>query len=276
MAVAEGMAVEAALAPTVAEVLGINDRAQLAGLETTLRGRIAADLMAAGVTLVDPARIDVRGRLSCGRDVHIDVNAVFEGAVELGEGVSIGANVIIRNSRLGPGCVVHPNTLIEDADIGPRCELGPFARLRPGAELAEGVKIGNFVELKKSRLGAGQQGESPQLRRRCGDWDARQRRRGHDHVQLRRREQAPHGHRRRRVHRLQHGAGGAGHHRRGGDHRRRVDGVQGRAGGRADRGAQQAGDRARLEAPGEATEIDDGRAAGHGGAARGQHRCAES
>ena len=155
MAVAEGMAVEAALAPTVAEVLGINDRAQLAGLETTLRGRIAADLMAAGVTLVDPARVDVRGRLSCGRDVHIDVNAVFEGAVELGEGVSIGANVIIRNSRLGPGCVVHPNTLIEDADIGPRCELGPFARLRPGAELAEGVKIGNFVELKNSRLGAG-------------------------------------------------------------------------------------------------------------------------
>jgi bifunctional UDP-N-acetylglucosamine pyrophosphorylase / glucosamine-1-phosphate N-acetyltransferase len=155
IAVAEGVRVEASLAPTVAEVLGINDRAQLAGLETALRARMAADLMRAGVTLVDPARIDVRGRLVCGRDVMIDINAVFEGAVELGDDVHIGPNVLIRNSRLGAGCVVLPNTLIDGAEVGPGCELGPFARLRPGAELAGGVKIGNFVEVKKSCIGAG-------------------------------------------------------------------------------------------------------------------------
>ena len=155
MAVADGVTVDAMLAPTVAEVLGINDRAQLAGLETALRARITAELMDAGVTLVDPARVDIRGRVECGRDVVIDVNAVFEGVVELGDDVSIGPNVIIRDSRLGAGCRVLPNTLIEGADIGPGCELGPYARLRPGAELATGVKVGNFVEIKKSRLGEG-------------------------------------------------------------------------------------------------------------------------
>jgi bifunctional UDP-N-acetylglucosamine pyrophosphorylase / glucosamine-1-phosphate N-acetyltransferase len=154
-AVADGVAVEAMLAPTVAEVLGVNDRAQLASLETALRARITTELMAGGVTLVDPARVDVRGRLDCGRDVIIDVNAVFEGVVELGDDVSIGPNVLIRNSRLGAGCVVHANCTIESADLGPGCELGPFARLRPGAELAQGVKIGNFVEVKKSRIGVG-------------------------------------------------------------------------------------------------------------------------
>jgi len=153
MAVADYVDVEAMLAPTVAEVLGINDRQQLAGLETTLRKRITTELMAAGVTLVDPARVDVRGRVDCGCDVLVDVNVVFEGVVELGDGVRIGPNVVIRNSRLGAGCTVLPNTLIEGADVGPGCELGPFARLRPGAELAEGVKIGNFVEVKKSRIG---------------------------------------------------------------------------------------------------------------------------
>ena len=154
-AVADGVTVDGALAPTVAEVLGINDRAQLAAMERTLQARIAGELMAAGATLVDPARIDVRGRLECGPDVVIDVNAVFEGVVELGEGVTLGPNVLIRNSRLGAGCTVLANTLIEDADIGPGCELGPFARLRPGTALAAGVKIGNFVEVKKSRIGPG-------------------------------------------------------------------------------------------------------------------------
>jgi bifunctional UDP-N-acetylglucosamine pyrophosphorylase/glucosamine-1-phosphate N-acetyltransferase len=111
--------------------------------------------MAAGVTLVDPARVDVRGRVECGRDVMIDVNAVFEGVVVLGDDVVIGPNVVIRDSRIGNGCRVHANTIIEEADIGPRCELGPFARFRPGVELAEGVKVGNFVEMKKSRVGIG-------------------------------------------------------------------------------------------------------------------------
>jgi len=153
MAVADGVTVEAMLAPTVAEVLGINDREQLAALETTLRRRVTGAMMARGVTLVDPARVDVRGRIDCGRDVHIDINAIFEGVVELGDRVSIGPNALIRNSRLGAGCRVLANTIIEDADIGPDCELGPFARLRPGTELARGVKVGNFVEIKKSRLG---------------------------------------------------------------------------------------------------------------------------
>jgi bifunctional UDP-N-acetylglucosamine pyrophosphorylase/glucosamine-1-phosphate N-acetyltransferase len=154
-AVAEDVPVEAMLAPTMTEVLGINDRRQLAGLETTLRKRITDELMAAGVTLVDPARVDVRGRVDCGRDVVIDVNAVFEGVVVLGDDVFIGPNVVIRDSRLGAGCRVEPNTIIEGADVGPNCELGPFARLRPGAVLADGVKVGNFVEVKKSRIGAG-------------------------------------------------------------------------------------------------------------------------
>ncbi|WP_206203005.1 bifunctional UDP-N-acetylglucosamine diphosphorylase/glucosamine-1-phosphate N-acetyltransferase GlmU [Thioalkalivibrio sp. XN8] len=154
-AVADDVPVEAMLAPTMTEVLGINDRRQLAGLETTLRKRITEELMAAGVTLVDPARVDVRGRVECGRDVVIDVNAIFEGVVVLGDDVVIGPNVVIRDSRLGAGCRVHANTMIEEADIGPNCELGPFARFRPGAVLAEGVKVGNFVELKKSRVGTG-------------------------------------------------------------------------------------------------------------------------
>ncbi|HUG98213.1 MAG TPA: bifunctional UDP-N-acetylglucosamine diphosphorylase/glucosamine-1-phosphate N-acetyltransferase GlmU [Gammaproteobacteria bacterium] len=154
-AVAGGVRVEAMPAPTVAEVVGINDRVQLAALESALRARLTSELLAAGVTLVDPARVDVRGRLDCGSDVIIDINTVFEGVVQLGDEVSIGPNVLIRNSRLGAGCTVLPNCVIEDADIGPGCELGPFARLRPGVELAEGVKVGNFVELKKSRIGVG-------------------------------------------------------------------------------------------------------------------------
>jgi bifunctional UDP-N-acetylglucosamine pyrophosphorylase/glucosamine-1-phosphate N-acetyltransferase len=155
LAVADGVRVEATLAPTVVEVLGVNDRAQLAELECILRGRIAAELMAAGVTFADPGRLDVRGRLACGRDVFIDVNAVFSGVVELGDGVSIGPNAFIRDSRLGAGCVVQANTVIDGAEVGPDCELGPFARIRPGTRLASGVKIGNFVEIKKSQVGPG-------------------------------------------------------------------------------------------------------------------------
>jgi bifunctional UDP-N-acetylglucosamine pyrophosphorylase / glucosamine-1-phosphate N-acetyltransferase len=155
MAVQEDVAVEAMAAPTLTEVLGVNDRAQLAGLETDYRAQRAAALMAGGVTLADPQRLDVRGRLECGRDVFIDVNAVFEGVVELADGVSIGPNAVIRNSRIGQGCVLRANTVIDGADVGPRCELGPFARIRPGTVLADGAKVGNFVEMKNSRIGAG-------------------------------------------------------------------------------------------------------------------------
>jgi bifunctional UDP-N-acetylglucosamine pyrophosphorylase/glucosamine-1-phosphate N-acetyltransferase len=155
LAVRDGVAVDATPAATAVEVLGVNDRSQLAGLEAALRATIAARLMGAGVTLADPARIDVRGELRCGRDVFIDVNAVFEGRVELGDGVTVGPNAWIRDSRLGAGCLVRPNTIVDGAVAGSGCELGPFARIRPGTVLADGAKIGNFVEVKKAAIGAG-------------------------------------------------------------------------------------------------------------------------
>ena len=111
--------------------------------------------MAAGVTLADPGRVDVRGRLSCGRDVMIDVNAVFEGDVELGNGVTVGPNAWIRDARIGDRVRIQPNTVVDGADVGADCELGPFARIRPGTVLADSVKVGNFVETKKSRIGKG-------------------------------------------------------------------------------------------------------------------------
>jgi bifunctional UDP-N-acetylglucosamine pyrophosphorylase/glucosamine-1-phosphate N-acetyltransferase len=111
--------------------------------------------MASGVGVADPARVDIRGTLTCGKDVFIDVNAIFEGDVELGDGVHVESNNLIRDSRLGNGTVVHPNCHIEGATTGSECELGPFARLRPGAELADNVKVGNFVEIKKSKIADG-------------------------------------------------------------------------------------------------------------------------
>jgi bifunctional UDP-N-acetylglucosamine pyrophosphorylase/glucosamine-1-phosphate N-acetyltransferase len=137
------------------EVLGINDRAQLAIAERMLQHRIAKDLMSRGVTFADPERIDVRGTLSVGRDVFIDVGAVFEGEVELGDRVRIEPYAVIANSKLGAGTVVHSHTVITDAETGPDCEIGPFARLRPGADLANDVKVGNFVEVKKSTIAEG-------------------------------------------------------------------------------------------------------------------------
>jgi len=155
LAVGDGVTVDAFEASSVVEVLGVNDRAQLALLEAALRRHHAEALMAAGVTLADPGRVDVRGRLSCGRDVVIDVNAVFEGDVELGDGVTVGPNAWIRDARIGDGTRIHPNTIVDGADVGPGCEIGPFARIRPGTVLADGVKVGNFVETKKSRIGRG-------------------------------------------------------------------------------------------------------------------------
>ena len=155
MAVAEGVAVHGVKARNQVEVMGINDRKQLAEAERALQARLVEQLMRDGVGFADPARVDIRGNLSCGRDVFIDVNAVFEGDVTLGNGVRIEANNVIRDSALGDGVVVHPNCHIEGAVTGDDCEIGPFARLRPGAELAERVKVGNFVEIKKSRVGNG-------------------------------------------------------------------------------------------------------------------------
>jgi bifunctional UDP-N-acetylglucosamine pyrophosphorylase/glucosamine-1-phosphate N-acetyltransferase len=155
MAVSEGVAVHGVKARNQVEVMGINDRKQLAEAERALQARLVEELMRDGVGFADPARVDIRGSLSCGRDVFIDVNAVFEGDVTLGNGVRIESNNVIRDSELGDGVVVHPNCHIEGAVTGDDCEIGPFARLRPGAELAEGVKVGNFVEIKKSKVAAG-------------------------------------------------------------------------------------------------------------------------
>jgi bifunctional UDP-N-acetylglucosamine pyrophosphorylase/glucosamine-1-phosphate N-acetyltransferase len=155
MAVADGVAVHGVKAQNQVEVMGINDKKQLAQAERALQSRLVDELMRQGVGFADPARVDIRGKLSCGRDVFIDVNTVFEGDVTLGDGVRIESNNVIRDSALGTGVIVHPNCHIEGAAAGDDCEIGPFARLRPGAELAAGVKVGNFVEIKKSKVGEG-------------------------------------------------------------------------------------------------------------------------
>ena len=136
------------------ETLGVNSKAQLAELERIFQRQTAAALMQAGATLADPARIDVRGSLVCGRDVFIDVNCVFEGKVVLGEGVSVGANCVLRNVKVAAGSRIEPFCHIDEADIGARCRIGPYARLRPGTALAEEVHIGNFVEVKASQIAA--------------------------------------------------------------------------------------------------------------------------
>ena len=155
MAVAEGVPVVASAAPSETEVLGVNSPVQLADLERRLQRLQADALMEAGVRLADPARLDVRGTLNCGSDVEIDVNCIFEGEVDLADGVRIGANCIVRDARIGAGAVIHAFSHIEGAIVGEGALVGPYARLRPGARLGPGVHIGNFVEVKNSTLGAG-------------------------------------------------------------------------------------------------------------------------
>lgn len=154
MAVDAGHRVAALKAGDANEILGINDRAQLAEAEAEYRRRCAQTLMKDGVTLVDPERIDVRGQLHCGQDVLIDVNCVFEGEVVLGDGVQIGPNCLLRDVRVGDNAVIHAMSHLEEAVVGERCSVGPYARLRPGTELDDGARIGNFVETKKARIGA--------------------------------------------------------------------------------------------------------------------------
>jgi len=137
------------------EVMGINDKKQLAEAERALQARLVDELMTQGVGFADPARVDIRGSLNCGKDVYIDVNAVFEGEVSLGDNVRIESNNLVRDSQIGSGTIVHPNCHIEGAKTGDDCEIGPFSRLRPGAELADNVKVGNFVEIKKSTIASG-------------------------------------------------------------------------------------------------------------------------
>jgi len=137
------------------EALGINDRAQLAEVERVYQNLEAQRLMLGGVTLRDPSRLDIRGDVDVGMDSILDANIVLEGRVKLGERVHVSSGVCIRDSIIEDDVVIHPNTVIEGAMIGKRCELGPFARLRPGSELEESVKLGNFVETKKSHIARG-------------------------------------------------------------------------------------------------------------------------
>lgn len=155
MAVADEMVVIAHHPTNAVEVEGVNNRRQLATLERFYQCQQASLLMLEGVTLADPARIDVRGTMNVGEDIVIDVNCVFIGDVTIGDDVSIGPNCVIENSSIGSGSVIKANSVLEDASVGIMCEVGPFARLRPGTDLAAKAKIGNFVETKKAKIGEG-------------------------------------------------------------------------------------------------------------------------
>jgi bifunctional UDP-N-acetylglucosamine pyrophosphorylase / glucosamine-1-phosphate N-acetyltransferase len=155
LAVADGTAVVAHVTADERDVRGINDRAQLAAVERIVQQRKADALMVAGTTLADPARIDIRGTLTCGRDVRIDVGCVFEGNVSLADGVDVGPYCVLRNVAVGAGTVIGAYSHFDDAAVGANCRIGPYARLRPGAALGEEVHVGNFVEIKASTLGRG-------------------------------------------------------------------------------------------------------------------------
>jgi bifunctional UDP-N-acetylglucosamine pyrophosphorylase/glucosamine-1-phosphate N-acetyltransferase len=153
LAASDGIDVAAVQPGSPLEVAGVNSKRELAALERATQKAHAERLLDAGVTLADPARLDVRGALTCGRDVSIDVNCIFEGKVELGDGVSVGANCVLRDVTVGSGTRIAPFCHVEQAKIGEQCRLGPYARIRPGTQLAAEVHIGNFVEVKNSEIG---------------------------------------------------------------------------------------------------------------------------
>ena len=155
MAVADGIKVHTALAQCAAEVEGVNSKMQLAALERAHQAQQAQRLLEQGVTVIDPARIDVRGELICGQDVEIDVGCIFEGKVVLRDGVKIGAYCVLKDVEVGEGCEVLPFCHFDSAVIGQKGRLGPYSRLRPGTVLADQTHIGNFVEIKKSVIGLG-------------------------------------------------------------------------------------------------------------------------
>ncbi|ELY2510951.1 bifunctional UDP-N-acetylglucosamine diphosphorylase/glucosamine-1-phosphate N-acetyltransferase GlmU [Cronobacter sakazakii] len=155
MAWNEGREIAAVHPQRLSEVEGVNNRLQLARLERVYQAEQAEKLLLAGVMLRDPARFDLRGTLQHGRDVEIDANVIIEGDVVLGNRVKIGAGCVIKNSVIGDDCEISPYSVVEDARLDAACTIGPFARLRPGAELLEGAHVGNFVEMKKARLGKG-------------------------------------------------------------------------------------------------------------------------
>ncbi|MES9864696.1 MAG: bifunctional UDP-N-acetylglucosamine diphosphorylase/glucosamine-1-phosphate N-acetyltransferase GlmU [Candidatus Thiodiazotropha sp. LLP2] len=155
LAVEDGVNIQAVHPHSEEEVMGVNDRKQLAYLERHYHRNKADELMQSGVTLADPARIDIRGKLKTGQDVYIDCNVIFEGSVTLADGVSIGPNVVLKNCTIGADTEVFANSVIEDAVVGDACRIGPFARVRPESEIANQVHIGNFVEIKKSQVADG-------------------------------------------------------------------------------------------------------------------------
>lgn len=155
MAVADGLVVATEQAADELEVLGANDRIQLAQLERHYQYRAARRLMVQGVTLIDPARFDQRGEVTVGRDISIDINVILEGRVVIEDGVQVGPNCVIKNSTLRKGAVIKANSHLEGADVGEGADCGPFARLRPGSVLGAKAHVGNFVELKNTTLGEG-------------------------------------------------------------------------------------------------------------------------
>jgi bifunctional UDP-N-acetylglucosamine pyrophosphorylase/glucosamine-1-phosphate N-acetyltransferase len=152
LAVSEGVNIRVVHPVCEEEVMGVNDRLQLAYLERYYQSQLANELMRSGVTLTDPARIDIRGSLKTGRDIFLDYNTLFKGEVVLADGVKVGPNVIIKNSTIGENTEILANSVIEGAVIGEDCRIGPFARIRPETELADTVHVGNFVEIKKSQV----------------------------------------------------------------------------------------------------------------------------
>ncbi len=155
MAIADGLSV-ASVEPELAfEVEGVNDRVQLATLEREFQNNQAKKLMQQGVHLMDPARFDLRGNLSVGQDVRIDINVIIEGDCEFGDHVEIGAGCVIKNTKIAAGTKVQPYSIFDNAVVGENAQIGPFSRLRPGAKLADDVHIGNFVEVKNSSIGLG-------------------------------------------------------------------------------------------------------------------------
>jgi bifunctional UDP-N-acetylglucosamine pyrophosphorylase/glucosamine-1-phosphate N-acetyltransferase len=155
MAADEGFTIECCHPGFAQEVEGVNSRSQLAALERWQQRRRAEQLMLEGVTLYDPMRVDIRGNLTTGSDVVIDVNVVFEGDVTIGNNVSIGPNCVIRNATIGDNTSIYANSMIEDSELAANATIGPYARLRPGTRLLDGAKVGNFVEIKKSVIGQG-------------------------------------------------------------------------------------------------------------------------
>jgi bifunctional UDP-N-acetylglucosamine pyrophosphorylase/glucosamine-1-phosphate N-acetyltransferase len=155
MAVKDGVKVEGAQPAYDWETIGINSKTQMAALERIYQNEYAKRLLDQGVTLADMSRIDIRGQLICGRDVEIDINCIFEGHVQLDDGVKVGAHSILKNVKVAAGSAIAPFSLIESAEIGKNCRIGPYARIRPGTRLASEVHIGNFVEVKNSTIAAG-------------------------------------------------------------------------------------------------------------------------